>query len=547
MKVDVESSTLKGVAGFGCQGGTGYQPPSRTWARRAIPNAAPVPRSTWSKRGSWTSLLPLAFGLCALTCVSLAADAERKGGGGRKGEGSQGKGIMMPTPAFRTEIPAHPVDLILGRPTKNAITLSVLAYEDMEGYVAYGTQPGKLTSETQKQKFVKGEPVELLLTSLQPDTRYYYQFRSHVGAARTGSTEEYTFHTARPPGSTFTFTVQADPHLDYGTDPEVYKKSLANALAAKPDFHIDLGDTFMVDKYTDYQLAAPQYLAQRYYFGLAGHSAPVFLVLGNHDGEQTGKGRGGDGGGDSMALWSNAMRKKYFPNPSPNDFYTGNKAPHPQAGLLENYYAWEWGDALFIVLDPFWYSTKQRGSGGGGGDNWGRTLGTEQYQWLKRTLETSRAKFKFVFIHHLVGGETPEGRGGSEASHFFEWGGKELDGRNTFAVNRPGWAAPIHDLLVKHGGSIVFHGHDHLYVQQERDGIIYQLVPQPGHSRFDNIRSAEEYGYKSGVKQGASGILRVTVSPDKAVAEYVRAYPTDAENAQRRTGSVTHGYTINPR
>ncbi len=38
-----------------------------------------------------------------------------------------------------------------------------------------------------------------------------------------------------------------------------------------------------------------------------------------------------------MPLWSNAMRKKYFPNPSPDGFYTGNATPHPQAGLLEDY------------------------------------------------------------------------------------------------------------------------------------------------------------------------------------------------------------------
>ena len=73
------------------------------------------------------------------------------GGGGQRegGKGGQGKGeIKMPTPAFRTEVPAHPVDLMLGRPTKNAVTLSVLTYADTEGHVAYGTQPGKLTSET---------------------------------------------------------------------------------------------------------------------------------------------------------------------------------------------------------------------------------------------------------------------------------------------------------------------------------------------------------------------------------------------------------------
>jgi hypothetical protein len=147
-------------------------------------------------------------------------------------------------------------------------------------------------------------------------------------------------------------------------------------------------------------------------------------------------------------------------------------------------------------------------------------------------------------MHHLAGGETPEGRGGAEASHFFEWGGKEVDGRDTFAERRPGWSAPIHALLVRHGASIVFHGHDHLYAQQERDGVIYQLVPQPGHSRFDNTRSALEYGYKSGVIQGASGILRVSVSPERSRVEYVRAYPDSAEGERQRTGMVTHAYTV---
>jgi hypothetical protein len=152
-----------------------------------------------------------------------------------------------------------------------------------------------------------------------------------------------------------------------------------------------------------------------------------------------------------------------------------------------------------------------------------------------------------VFLHHLVGGETPEGRGGAEASHFYEWGGKETDGRNTFAQRRPGWPMPIHNLLAKHHVSVVFHGHDHLYARQERDGIVYQLVPQPGHSRFDNTRSAAEYGYVSGIIEGASGILRVAVSPEDARVEYVRAYPDAAEDGGHRTGSVTQRYVVRPR
>ena len=68
----------------------------------------------------------------------------------------------------------------------------------------------------------------------------------------------FSFHTARLPGSTFTFTIQADSHLDSGTSAEVYLQSFTNARSAKPDFHMDLGDTFMTEKFADFREAAAQ-------------------------------------------------------------------------------------------------------------------------------------------------------------------------------------------------------------------------------------------------------------------------------------------------
>ena len=254
---------------------------------------------------------------------------------------------------------------------------------------------------------------------------------------------------------------------------------------------------------------------------------PLFLVLGNHDGESP-RGRGSDS--DSLAVWSNLMRKRYFPNPVPDSFFTGNATKHPEAGLLQDYYAWEWSDALFVVLDPFWFTQNQRGQS----DNWKHTLGAEQYQWLKRTLEASKAKFKFVFIHHLVGGADNQCRGGSEAAPFYEWGGRNADGSDGFKQNRPGWPAPIHQLLVQNKVSIVFHGHDHFYAKQDLDGIVYQEVPQPGYPGNGRPpRSATEYGYVNGTILGSSGHLRVVVSANQAAVDYVR------------TGrSVAHSYSI---
>lgn len=449
-----------------------------------------------------------------------------RGKGERSGDdkrGRKGGGSRMPVQtANASEVPAHPVDFILGRPTENSVTLSVLCYQDAEAVIAYGTQPGTLASVMPSRKFKAGEPVELTLNGLRPDTQYFYQYRS----ARTNSPER-AFHTARPPGASFTFTVTADPHLDENTDPAIYLRTLANAVADAPDFHVDLGDTFMTEKHASRDAAAKQYLAQRYFFGQLCQSAPLFLVLGNHDGESP-RGRGSDA--DELSLWSNTMRKRYFPNPVPDSFYSGNGKKHPQAGLLQDYYAWEWGGALFVALDPFWFTQKQRDKA----DNWKRTLGEDQYQWLKRTLENSRAKFKFVFIHHLSGGTDAQGRGGSEAAPLYEWGGRNPDGTDGFKQNRPGWPAPIHQLLVRSRVNIVFHGHDHFYAKQDLDGIVYQECPQPGAPGNGRApRSAAEYGYTHGTILGSSGHLRVKVAPAGVAVDYVRSDRT-----------VAHGYVI---
>jgi hypothetical protein len=75
--------------------------------------------------------------------------------------------------------------------------------------------------------------------------------------------------------------------------------------------------------------------------------------------------------------------------------------------------------------------------------------------------------------------------------------------------------------LVAYGVSAVFHGHDHFFVKQERDGIVYQEVPQPGHPRAE-ARSAADYGYRSGVILPGAGILRVRVTPKVATVDFLR-------------------------
>lgn len=399
--------------------------------------------------------------------------------------------------------------------------------------IAYGMHKADLSVRAGLKSFEKGRPVEILLENLKPDSRYYYEVRD---LAEGSVLVEGSFRTRRPPGAAFTFTVTADSHLDQNTDPVLYRRTLKAAAEDMPDFHIDLGDTFMTDKHESRENAAQQYRAQRFHFGELGRTVPVFLVLGNHDGEDAKLRRGG---ADSLALWSNAMRKRYFPNPVPDKSYSGNATRVPNAGLLQDYYAWHWGDALFVVLSPYWHAAGRKGD-----ERWDLSLGEEQYKWLGKTLETSRAKHKLVFVHQLVGGLDTQGRGGAEAAVFGEWGGRNADGSEGFRQHRPGWEAPIHHLLVRNHVSMVLHGHDHLFARQDLDGIVYQEVPQPGHQGAGSARSAAEYGYRDGVILGGSGYMRVAVSPDKLKVDFFSVHASESSNMRDRNRQPLYSYTI---
>jgi len=439
-------------------------------------------------------------------------------------------------------VPPHPTDVILGRPADTSVVLSILRCDsDITATVAYGTKSDQPSNRTEALQCRKDQVREVVLDKLKPDTLYYYRLND---TSTDRALAEGSFHTQRPHGSSFTFTITADSHLDQNTDLSLYQRTLANALADSPDFHIDLGDTFMTEKHESRQNAAGQYLAQRFYFGQLCRSAPLFLVVGNHDGEEAKLARGGgrlDVGGESVAVWANTTRTRYFPNPIPDSFYTGNTKTQSQTAHLQDYYAWEWGDALFVVLDPYWSSSARRAD-----DRWGLSLGSVQHAWLKKTLESSKARYKFIFIHQLIGGLDEQGRGGIEAASFGEWGGKNADGTDGFKDHRPakdGWDMPIHQLLVRNQVSAVFHGHDHLFARQELDGVIYQEVPQPGAvSRRQD--SASEYGYRSGVILTSSGHMRITVTPQRITADYVRARLPRDERTGDSNRQVAYSYTI---
>ena len=437
---------------------------------------------------------------------------------------------------------AQTKSIILGRPTDTSITASILFDQNVNYYLEYGTQSGTFLKTTAVFANKANTPDEIVLQNLSPNTKYFYRIQYHLlPISFYTPTPEYSFNTQRAKGSSFTFTIEADEHLyDKKGVKSIYQLCLNNQAKDKPDFMLSLGDIFGDDHYpftiTSAQLDA-LHKDYRPFLGSICHSVPFYVCLGNHEGEndyylaKTPP--------NNLAVWGTQWRKFYYPNPYPNGFYSGNTDNEPFGiGNPENYYAWTWGDALFVVLDVY----RDECDTSDKPLNWDWSLGKPQYDWLKATLEGSTSKYKFVFAHHIRG----QGRGGITNAKLYEWGG--YDGKNgttyNFPNKRPGWAKPIHQLFKDNGVNIFFQGHDHLFAHETMDGITYQEVPMPSDSTYMIGKLANANAYVSDTLEG-TGHIRVTVNPSCIKVDFVRAYlPKDTLSGVHKNGEVAFSYTI---
>jgi len=475
-------------------------------------------------------------------------------------------------------VTAPVITQVLGRPTNNSIAVSVLSSQPITTFVEYGTSKTRYSGKTSQLETDQNSPAVFDIEGLRAGAKVYYRV-NYKGSTDVNfvNGKQYSFTTARKAGSTFSFSVHGDTHPERAGkmfNAELYGVTLANIAAQQPDFHIMMGDDFSIDPLIGKGQATKAnvekiYSTHRNWLTTATSSVPLFLINGNHeqaaayllDGTET-----------NPAVLAGNARLKYYPLPAPDSFYSGNTTPVAGVGLPRDYYSWTWGDALFVTLDPYWHSSNPvdnvagiedpssaKGGGGGkkkGGVNsetdtpsipagngkvsnlWNIGVGDEQYVWLKKTLETSKAKYKFVFAHHVMG----TGRGAVEVSTNYEWGGNDPKGQSTFAKERPNWELPIHDLMVKNKVSIFFQGHDHIFCTQERDGLIYQSMPNPADDTFSMFN---DDAYKSGTKAPNSGHVRVTVAPAQAKVEYFLA--ARSKDLSRKNLSVAHSYVVKPK
>jgi hypothetical protein len=442
----------------------------------------------------------------------------------------------------------------LGRPETDRISISIVPAVNMSVYYQYGTNSGGPYSSTGTVVATAGQPVVVVISGLSPNTRYFYRMQYSINGGSTWTARtEHSFWTQRAMGSTFTFDVTSDSHINImlgnGTN---WNNSLTRVAADAPDFVIDCGDTAAMDNGTssialgDTAAAAQVYIDTLTYLNKISANSALFMIPGNHEQQEAWHLQGTLA--NSLPIMGKNAEKLYYLNPLNDSFYSGDTTTMAQLSgdhTKQDYFAWTWGDALFVVISPFWTTTTKPyvttvGGGEtdaiGSGNRWDWTLGVTQYNWLQNVLSTSSAKYKFIFAHQIVGGnglsspnQVNYGHGGVDSANLVEWGGNDVGGSPyTWAANRPladGWGTlPIHQLLLANHVTAFFHGHDHQMAYEMLDGVVYQTVPSASFTGSFGIYST---GGNSGKTIWADstqgpGYLRVTVGPSQTTVDFIR-------------------------
>ena len=298
--------------------------------------------------------------------------------------------------------------------------------------------------------------LEIKLNGLSPSTKYYYRVLLRFkGEAYVSPRAVHSFQTKRNVEESFRFAIWADPHRnrDIKQEREPGWDTLAHSLGNEPvDFLIDVGDTWM--PCTGDGVPATKGLPGLYstlmrparngynsYRGVSDVCAdrPYYLARGNHEGIS-------DFDKQPTRNILRTLLKLFVPNP--------DGTTYPQGGSMDSdydqgYFAFEWGDALFVVMDVNKYKDSKKINPSPARFH----VGQAQLSWLTSVLQNSTRRWKFVFNHHLFGGGIAYGRGGAAFAFDYE-------------------QAQIQSLAEQYGAHI-FHAHDHVLAKGWANGVLY--------------------------------------------------------------------------
>lgn len=327
-----------------------------------------------------------------------------------------------------------------------------------------------------------------------------------------------------------------------------------------PDFFIHLGDCngigagykwqswglpykSLTDADFDF-IARTLWLRTRKAFSGLTPNMPVLFALGNHDGESS---------WDAARTRAREWRQKLFPLPTDATY---NEGGHPNG----NYYGFSWGNdrnnkggAQFLVLDSTGFVGPQPKKP----EDW--TLGTDQLDWFKGTLERTDPEWRFACFHHVLGG-WPSGSHEAEAGYSYGRGPLfTSDDYKGLADVSKVEQIKVTDLAKANGVRAFLYGHDHIFKtrrigvganQKDLYGIVAGSTKHIGESSWWQAPFWKRF-YGDGFKMppdffGPSGITRMTIRRDMTRFEYVCTGLTPNTNLQAggTIGAVIAGAAI---
>ncbi|MGQ9611090.1 MAG: metallophosphoesterase, partial [bacterium] len=312
--------------------------------------------------------------------------------------------------------------------------------------------------------------VEIKLTNLSPSTKYYYRVLLRFdGESYSSPRAVHSFQTKRGVGESFRFAIWADPHRDIQPKEKHWAEwdtLIDNLENENADFVLDVGDTNILCSGTGTPrtkglpglystVMRPTRNGYSSYRGISDVCADraYYLARGNHEGISN---------YDTQPTRSvlRTLLKLFVPNPDGTTYPQGGSM---DADYNQGYFAFEWGDVLFIVMDVVKYKSTNKEVKSPARFH----IGEAQFQWLISVLQNSTKRWKFIFMHHLFGGGNTYGRGGA-----------------TFAFNYE--QSQIQSLAEQYGAHI-FYGHDHLLAKGWANGVLYYCCGLAWGGQFDYI------------------------------------------------------------
>ena len=290
----------------------------------------------------------------------------------------------------------------LGRPTPASVALNVVAGErDIVCYARFrkvdeaNPRSWQRTGDAAISAF---SPATLTLSPLAPDVAFEYQVHARLKEESSfHEVAEQRFRTQRVRPSPFSFAMISDSHITpFNRDRvDILAQTSSSILERTPDLFLLLGDNIQTfsshgGPMTEERFGPILYAWLRRGLGSLPSAVPAFLVNGNWEGENGWHPERERG-------WARQARIAFMPNPGPDTYPEGGSKD-------EDYYAFTWGDVLFVALNVTGYTLSDHAmqSPVGKPDDW--TLGDKQKEWLFEKLSKSKAKWKLIFIHHTVGG-----------------------------------------------------------------------------------------------------------------------------------------------